>query len=213
MESYEPVPYWLERGKVYKDCFRYNKNFRLQEEFLLEYLHTLSPPFSSVFEAGCGFGRITKLILSNFESIREYTAVDLSPDQVRNAMEYVRPSVIGKSIDLKFMVSDIQSIQADRKYDLVIASEMLMHVLPNEIAQVMNKLVSLSNSDVVNIDYYDDRTSNPKLAPHNFLHQYEKIYCEIPSILAVKRIPIVRKGLLKTDIKQSIFHAKLTHNS
>ena len=140
-------------------------------------------------------------------------AVDLSPHQIENAKEYVRPKEIIKkegwaNLDIKFLVSDIQSLQVDKKYELVIASEVLLYVLPSEINEVVSKLVNLSNKHVVNIDWYEEKPPK-RIAPHNFIHNYEEIYKNIPSITHVNKIPIEKKkGLLfKLDAKQSIFHA------
>jgi SAM-dependent methyltransferase len=214
--TYNPQQYWTEQGKTYKEKFRYNKNFELQEQMLIDYLKKNVSSSSTVLEVGCGFGRITKLLLLNFPNIREYLAVDLSPHQIENAKEYVRPQEIIKkegkeNPDIKFIVSDIQSLQVDKKYDLVIASEVLLHVLPSEINEVINKLVNLSNKHIVNIDWYEEQIPK-RVAPHNFIHNYEEIYKNIPSITHVNRIPIEKKkGLLslssKLDVKQSIFHA------
>jgi|SRR6188472_768856 len=213
--TYNPKHYWTEQGKIYKEQFQYNKKFELQEQMLIDYLKrnvSLSSS-STVLEVGCGFGRITKLLLLNFPDIKEYLAVDLSPHQIENAKEYVRPKEIIKkeekaNPDIKFIVSDIQSLQVDKKYDLVIASEVLLHVLPSEINEVISKLVNLSNKHIVNIDWYEEKTPK-RVAPHNFIHNYEEIYKNIPSITHVNRIPIEKKkGLLfKLDVKQSIFHA------
>ncbi|HET7147774.1 MAG TPA: class I SAM-dependent methyltransferase [Candidatus Nitrosopolaris sp.] len=210
--SYIPYEYWVNHGKTYKNEFRYNKNFELQEKILIDYLknNVSSTSFSTVLEVGCGFGRITKLLLSNFPQIRDYLAIDLSPDQIENAKELIRPTIEAKGhvLNLTFVVSDIQSFQIQKKYDLVIASEVLMHILPSEIAQVMSKLISMSNEHVVNIDWYEQQPPS-KAAPHNFIHQYEKLYRNIPDVLSVSRIPIVRKGswLNSVDTKQFLFHA------
>ena len=130
--SYIPQEYWFRQGKTYKEEFRYNKKFELQEKILIDYLknHLSGSSFSTVFEVGCGFGRITKLLLSNFPNITEYLAIDLSPDQIENAKEFVRASIETKEQNLKldFMVSNIQSFQIQKKYDLVMASEVLMNV-------------------------------------------------------------------------------------
>jgi len=204
MVHYDPSSFWLERGKVYYDNFKYNKIFRLQEEALLDHLHYNSS-FSSVFEIGCGFGRITKLILSRFPNITEYSAIDISPDQIENAKKYIG----GPIKDMKLKVADVKSIQADRRYDLVIAVEVLMHILPSDIVQVVSKLVELSRHNIINIDFYDDVSIKPRLAPHNFIHQYEEIYRNIPDVISVKRVPIVKHGSFFSRInsKQSIFHA------
>jgi 2-polyprenyl-3-methyl-5-hydroxy-6-metoxy-1,4-benzoquinol methylase len=220
--AYNPQQYWTEQGKTYMEQFRYNKKFELQEQMLIDYLKSnvsLSSS-TSVLEVGCGFGRITKLLLLNLPKIKEYLAVDLSAYQIENAKEYVRPAEMlikkeGKANpDIKFVVSNIQSLQVNKKYDLVIASEVLLHVLPSEIKEVVNKLVNMSNKHVVNIDWYEEQT--PKIvAPHNFIHNYEEIYKGIPSITRVNRIPIEKKkgSLLSSqlDTKQSIFHALLNN--
>lgn len=204
--SYVPKEYWLERGKVYKQEFQYNKKFKLQEQMLIDYLKK-QVSFSTVLEVGCGFGRITKLLLSNFPEITEYVAVDLSPEQIENAKKYV--SGVDKRTALRFIVSDIQSLQLDSKYDLVIAPEVLLHILPSEIKDVIARLEGWSKRNIVNIDWYEEEVPR-KAAPHNFIHQYEEIYRQMPGVVRITRIPIIKSGMFsKIDTKQSIFHAVL----
>ena len=210
--SYIPHEYWFKHGKTYKKEFRHNKNFELQEKILIDYLkdHLSSSSFSTVLEVGCGFGRITKLLLSNFPHIREYLAIDLSPDQIENARELIKPEIEPnvQVQNITFLVSDIQSFQIQKKYDLVVASEVLMHILPSEIADVMSKLISMSNEHIVNIDWYEHQPPR-KAEPHNFIHQYEKLYRNMPEVSSVYRTPIMKKGswLKSVDTKQSLFHA------
>ena len=211
--SYNPSEYWHERGKVYKQNFHYDENKRLQEEFLIEYLNSITGSFKSVLELGCGFGRITKLLVTNYNNITEYLAIDISPHQIENAKILLSSVKLPNEVKLEFMVSDIQSLNLDnkKKYDLVILSEVLLHILPSEIDSVIKKLVTLSKKHIINIDWYED---NPpmKHAPHNFIHQYETIYKRYIdySSSTIKRIPIKRKKFLGTiDTKQSIFHVML----
>jgi cyclopropane fatty-acyl-phospholipid synthase-like methyltransferase len=171
---------------------------------LLDYMCSIFPPFSSVLEIGCGFGRITKLVLSQFPDIQKYTAVDISSHQVKNAREYVKS--VRRRIDVDFIVSDIKSLQVMEHYDLVIAAEVLLHMLPSEITEIITKIAGLSSHHIINVDYYQEKEAS--LAPHNFLHQYEKIYNAIPSIRKVNRLPIRKGGFLGIDTKQSIFHAE-----
>ncbi len=165
-----------------------------------------------MLEVGCGFGRITKLLLSNFPHITEYLAIDLSPDQIENAKELIESGIEmkGQYPNLTFRVSDIQSLQIQKKYDLVIASEVLMHILPSEIEEVIGKLVSMSNEHVVTIDWYEPQTPS-KGKPHNFMHQFEMIYRNMPGISNVYRIPIMKKGswLTSVDTKQCVIHASI----
>ena len=57
---------------------------------------------------------------------------------------------------LDFLYHDIQSIKLDKKYDLVILSEVLLHILPTEIDSIIKKLIALSNKHIINIDWYAD---------------------------------------------------------
>ena len=206
--SYNPSEYWRERGKVYKKNFRYDKDKRLQEEFLLTHLSGISGSFKSVLELGCGFGRITNLLLINYDNITEYLAVDISPDQIENAKTLISSAKLSNKVKLDFLVSDIQSLKLDKQYDLVILSEVLLHILPTEIDSIVNKLISMTKRHIINIDWYEDQPPKTQ-ASHNFIHQYESIYKKYtePST-RIERIPIKRKKKLlgMFDTKQSIFH-------
>ena len=202
LATYNPREYWLARGKVYKDQFKRDPEKQLQEEMLLDYLKSINH-FRTVLEVGCGFGRISKIILSNFPEIEEYVAVDMSPDQLEHAKRYVN------SEKISFIESDIQSLQVDKKYDLVIAVSVLLHVLPSDVDTVVAKLVTLSKKHVVNVDYYEEGPA-PQVAPHNFMHDYGTLYKSLPSVNRVRRVPIAKKKMLSLlDIRQSIFHAQI----
>ncbi len=213
--SYNPSEYWHERGKKYKENFRYDKNKRLQEEFLITHLNGISGSLKSVLELGCGFGRITQLLLTNYSNITEYLAVDISPHQIENAKSLLSSSKLSPDVKLDFLVSDIQSLKLDKEYDLVILSEVLLHILPTEIDSIIKKLITLSKKHIINIDWYAEHP--PRIqARHNFIHQYEELYKKYtePSTI-IKRIPIKRKKKFfgTHDTKQSIFHVILERNS
>jgi len=212
--NYNPDEYWYERGKLYQKNFKYDRSMRLQEELLIKYLtdniFTSDESVKSVLELGCGFGRITKFLLTNFSSIKEYLAMDLSPHQLENAKKYVGST----NAKITFFQSDIQTLNTNnKKYDLVIISEVLLHIVPSEIESIIKKIISLSNKHIVNIDWYEDNLppDYKKRATHNFIHQYESIYkkCSGPSAIII-RIPIKSKKFLRNfDTKQSIFHVIL----
>jgi SAM-dependent methyltransferase len=214
--SYNPSEYWHERGKVYQKNFRYDKNMRVQEEFIIAHLNNISGSFKSVLELGCGFGRITQLLLSNYHNITEYLAVDISPDQIENAKSLLSSTKLSNNqVKLDFLVSDIQSLKLDKEYDLVILSEVLLHILPTDIDSIIKKLISFSKKYIVNIDWYEDNPPKSH-ASHNFIHQYEELYkkyTEPSTTTTIKRIPIKRKKFIGTlDTKQSIFHVILEKN-
>ena len=178
-------------------------------------MNNISGSFKTVLELGCGFGRITQLLLSNYSNITEYLAVDISPDQIENAKSLLSSTKLTNHVKLGFLVSDIQSLRVDKEYDLVILSEVLLHILPTEIDSIIKKLITLSKKHIINIDWYEDHPPKSQ-ASHNFIHQYETLYKKYtePSTTTINRIPIKRKKLLGTlDTKQSIFHVILEKNA
>jgi trans-aconitate methyltransferase len=193
--TYDPMEYWRKRGKVYyKGKFDYPE-IKLQELFIVEALKPLS--FSSVLEAGCGFGRVTKLVLDSYSGIKQYSAFDLSPDQVDRAKQYVN------NPQVNFTVSDIESFSSGSKYDLVLAAEVLLHVKPQDIRHAIYKLLSLSSRYLVHIDWCEDNLVE-KSAPHNFMHDYDGIYEEL-GLHHTKTMIRAKKMLKSVDARQAIF--------
>jgi phospholipid N-methyltransferase len=146
-------------------------------------------------------------------ALRNILAVDLSAEQVENAKHYVVTDMDGKQkydSVLNFIVTDVRSFDISGKekyFDLVLSSEMLMHIPVCDIENVMKKLVNLSKKNVINVDWYQDPAPG-RVASHNFIHHYEKIYRNIPLVKEVSQTPIFKKGLISNiDVKQSIFHA------
>lgn len=157
--EYDPIQYWKEKGKTYYQDFKYNDDYNMQEYQLIEYLKSIE--FKSVLEFGCGFGRITNLI-QNILKPAFYSAVDVSSEQLDH-IRYVDETI----------QADIEHFNLDRKYDLVIAVEVLMHQLPSKIQIIIDKMISLSKKHVINVDYY---WQGEQLEPHNFNHNYPQLY-------------------------------------
>jgi len=192
--KYKPEKYWLKRGKVYRKRFQNSEATQNQEKKLLDFLNQIK--FETVLEFGCGFGRISKLMLDNFQ-IKQYKGFDLSPHQIDSAIKLCE-----KFSNASFEVKKMQDFNSDKKFDLVIGAEVLMHVPPTEINDVTFKLSGFAKNHVVNIDWYVDTPPKKRIAnPHDFLHQYEKIYEKIPTVKSVERIPFSNNG--------SIFHATM----
>jgi SAM-dependent methyltransferase len=200
---YNPHEYWLERGKSYLYEKFPDEVFRIQEQFIIEALKPLS--FSSVLEVGCGFGRVTKLVLANYHKISSYTATDLTPDQIRHAKKYV-----DGNFKVDFQVSDILSLKPQARYDLVLAAEVLLHIPQEEIRTVITKLLSLTDKYFVHIDWWEE--TKPAGYPEgtwNFIHDYERIYAELGVKYTRQRIK-VRKSPFKTiDARQALFVVKV----
>ena len=155
-----PVAYWAQRGKNYKRRFQRTDEFERQEETLLEALSEIE--FESVLEIGCGFGRITQLVRP---LASDYVAIDVSHDQIREARRLVP--------DVTYITSSIQNFVPHRSWDLVLAVEVLMHIPPDEVREVIRKMERMSQSWVVTVDWalpIDRRPSS-----HNWLHDYDAL--------------------------------------
>jgi SAM-dependent methyltransferase len=200
-QTYDWKDFWYEAGKTYIEKAGTNtRPFQIQEKILLDYLSKLD--FDSVLELGCGFGRITKLVLETFNpSI--YTAVDLSPHQLENARVYIGDD------QAHFVNSSIQDFGSTiTGYDLVLAVEVLMHVPPNEIREVIDKMTSLSNSHIVNVDWCLTGFRDDPL-PYGeggfiYAHDYKKLYGQ----KFVGSFPI-RDDKDGYNIRQKLFHTQL----
>jgi SAM-dependent methyltransferase len=165
----------------------------------------------SILEVGAGFGRISKLVLERFhQRIEEYILLDISKDQLYNARLYLsnnlEPSVL-HTVNIKFIQCDFMDFVNADKFDLVLAVEVLMHVLPADIEKAINALVGLSQKNVISVDWYDDdddANNKKKVAAHNFVHDYPTLYNNNSLVESVKRIPL--RDSKKVVPEQSLFH-------
>lgn len=170
-EKYDFKNYWSKEGEQYFNNYsNMSKDimirYETQADLIIKFLSDLD--FNSVCEAGCGFGRITKRILDKFDISKEnYLAFDLSSDQIHKTRE-----LIGDRAEIKNCT--IEEVDSSRKYDLVLASEVLMHIPHENIKSNISKLIDLSSKYVINIDWKE--TDSRKSSFCNFAHNYTKLY-------------------------------------
>jgi SAM-dependent methyltransferase len=182
--AYNYKEYWLDRGKVYLNDFEPYK-YKEQEHLLLDVArkHLLGGNVKTVLEIGCGFGRITKLLVENIPSIQTYHATDISEHQLGNAVD--RYFVDAPKDKVDWFNYDILTNRPSEKgqrimldsYDLVIASEVLMHISPGiGIRTAINNMLLISHGYVMNIDVDSRFTS--RMEYYNFIHDYDSLYHE-----------------------------------
>ncbi len=172
-DRYDLRKYWQKRGRGYFNEFKnLSEEDRLrydtQADLIIKFLSNLD--FNSVCEVGCGFGRITKRVLTGFNIAEgNYLAFDLSMHQIQNAK-----ALIGDNVE--FRVSALEAIDVRRQYDLVLAVEVLMHVPHQSISGTISKLVNLSSKYIVNVDWKEiDPTKSVSFC---FAHDYASLYRE-----------------------------------
>lgn len=74
----------------------------------------------SVFEIGCGIGRITEL----FKGYERVVAIDISEKMIERAKKRLR-----KFRNVEFIVGDFSKFQTDEKFDLVVGVTVLEHIV------------------------------------------------------------------------------------
>ena len=158
--TYEPVAYWRERGKVYQRDFR-PARYRDQEAALDRILRSFL--FASVLDVGCGFGRIGELVYAINPDVA-YLGVDLSPDQIAAARKLL-------PLSARFALVDARRLDLTARYDLVISSEMLMHVPPTDVADVAFRLRRIGRH-VVTVDW---DAPGKTAGSYCFGHDYEEL--------------------------------------
>jgi len=170
--KYNPKKYWEKRGKTYMDEQVIKQTNPLtkkgqdkEQSKLVEYLKNIE--FNTVFEFGCGFGRVAKLITDNFD-IDEYVGVDISLGQINNAKKLGLDKA-------KFYHSAILDFSTEKKFDLVLGTGVAMHIPKKQIIPTIQKLISLSKKHIINVESYDPNLTQ-RLARHCFNHNYKEIY-------------------------------------
>lgn len=184
--SYDPVPFWDSLAPALAGPGAGSPEHERQEAALERLLRPLK--WQSVLEVGIGGGRISDL-LHRIRPDADYTGIDIGQTQL-DAGYRVWP-------DGTFELSPIQSFKAgDRKWDLVIASEVLMHVKPAAIKKAVANVLAASRRHVVIVEWDPTPAELERpIAEWNFAHDYRALLGAIASET-------------KTD-RQVIFHVKV----
>jgi len=178
--------YWKHRGTIYysdsEKIESLDPQFKIQEKVLIECLKNIS--FDSCLEVGGGYGRISKIILENFK-INNLTISDLSDKQIKNAKKFLQNDSIN------YVTSDIDSLNFEDKFELVIAITVLMHISDKDIVRSIRKLHELSSKYIIHLDASDFIAQSF----HVFDHDYEKIHRMIDPNINIKTIKINKQKL------------------
>lgn len=121
-------------------------------------------PIQSVLDVGCGQGRMAHFLQSEIPEA-SYSGMDLAQSQLDGTRK-VRP-------DGTYHLSRLQDFTPDRKWDLVLASEVLLHIPPQDIALACARLLDVTGRYLITVDW--TRPLQGKIAPWNWLHDYQTL--------------------------------------
>jgi len=159
LKRYEYAQFWQQKGKEPAEKYSTDKKIAI-----LEALCSLK--FDSVLEIGAGDGELTKIITEYFKP-RRYLAIDLSDDRLSRI-----------DLPIEKRQADILSFETDEKFDLVISAHTLLHIEPENIRKVMQKMYHFSKKYVVNIDpihFSIEGTWTYYNFPHDYFHLWGEI--------------------------------------
>ncbi len=164
--------YWKRRGPEYQKELQSQPEYaksRLkdQEKFVMNILGHYK--FNRILEIGCGTGRYTEILSSYFRP-EKYVAIDISNEQIETAKKNV------SNKEIEFQCTKIQDFNSDEKFDLVFASEVLMHIDFESISSVIEKIVSLSTNKIISIDWFDERRPVREFGGYCFMHDYQTLF-------------------------------------
>jgi SAM-dependent methyltransferase len=157
--SFDQGRYWSRRGDQYRDEFAAhgadtNERFAAQEVELRQILggYDLSG-VRSLLEIGCGFGRLTPILLDHLPNLERYVGLDISNGQI-DAARAASEQWPGAVAEVDFRLADFRTADLGDRFDLVFAGEVFLHFPPDEIGAVLDRARSLATQQLLHIDHY-----------------------------------------------------------
>ena len=176
-KKYDNEAFWQgEFGKGYYNMYTQKQHYKdwmiNHEKELVKFLKTIE--FDSILEFGAGFGRISKVISENFNT-DTYDAFDISSDQIQNAKKHC------KGLSINFTVSSFENFKSDKKYDVVIGCECLIHIPPEKLEEYISKMLSYSKKYfiITGLPYkpnHEGQFDTLNRCVNTWYHDYDKIF-------------------------------------
>lgn len=174
--------------------------YKYQENMFTDYILKNLSNINSVLELGAGTGRMSKIVMDIFPNIFRYDTVDITfkPELTKTFSNFKG----GSNTHFQFDITSDRFHRwfAGKKYDLVLASEVFMHIRPEHINNLITTLSNITKH-IINIDWYVMPPAVPVNSDWCFIHDYIGMY--------------TKNGLTKVDIidmshiiQQCIFHYK-----
>ena len=172
-----PQLYWqLKANSFFNDPWQ--KRFFPQHRWLLQTIQALQP--HSILEAGCGFGRNLRWLVSQGLDPAQLTGVDISSTllaqaRLPNSVQLIR----GNVLHLPF---------SSNSFDLVFTHGLLMHLSPRQLPRALAELVRVSQKHLILIE--EIRSRPRQLNYFTWVHDYDKMIKALPvKVLIKKSVP------------------------
>lgn len=152
----------------HKDYKRQEQVFRYFLKIIKDRSDDISEPIESVLEVGVGTARMMKIVTEELHP-PIYDVVDI---KLRGPLILM----FNNCYEVDIVSDEFDKLLEGKQYDLILASEVLMHIKPDDIDSVLKRLTDLlaPNAVIVNIDWYHQ----PEPSTWCYIHDYEKMYIE-----------------------------------
>jgi SAM-dependent methyltransferase len=166
--TYDPVAFWEADAHLLAGPGAASPEHERQEALLEPLLARLK--WATVLEVGVGGGRITDL-LHRIRPDAAYTGLDLGRVQLDRATAVWGPDAVG----VQSLVEDFGS--AGNRWDLVVMTEVLMHVTPDRIAEAVRNVMAATHRHLVIVEWVPEPPElDQPIAPWNFPHDYRALF-------------------------------------
>jgi ubiquinone/menaquinone biosynthesis C-methylase UbiE len=145
---------------VLSDYIKYNPGARHRRRLILKLIKRL--PVTNCLDIGCGKGELLILLSRYFNSRIKLTGADLSSGVIKDNLDRIK--------DADFFTLDIEKENINRKYDLIICSEVLEHLTNRRLAlmHILNMmdskgylLVTVPTGKIYDTERYFGHVSHP----------------------------------------------------
>jgi 2-polyprenyl-3-methyl-5-hydroxy-6-metoxy-1,4-benzoquinol methylase len=160
--------------KDYKDQEQVFRNF-LKGLNRLKEVHEDQKPIETVLEVGAGKGRITNIVLEELKDIELYSIIDIKAPH-KELVDLFPRNITVKIGEFDITGQEFDHFYTNDEYDLILCSEVLMHIKPEDIESVLTRLTKLlaPQGVICNIDW----ASSPEPSEWCYIHDYDKMYRE-----------------------------------
>ena len=190
--------YWIAKGRTYLKEF--NKKtvvqrvrYWIQEQVIIGQLYMMKGDVDirRILDAGCGFGRITRILCQVFKFARIY-GIDISEDQLKIAQRCM-PRVNFRNTSIINPAGGVPLNQ------LTTAVEVLMHIEPAGIEGAVETLTRGAEQFILTVDWWTlDQVDiyAAKEAGFCYLHNYGKLFSDAGFYrVKEKKIPFVKQKI------------------
>ncbi len=159
--AFDPNEYWEERHRVFHDSHKAvghtgisaeanAEQYELKQLLILDAIerHSESRQGKSLLDAGCGIGLLTRRFAEAGFSV---VGADFSATAIQRATS--------EGIDAEFVVSPLATLELGRRFDVVVAIDVLLHVVDEAVwTQTLSALARHLVEDglLVIVDWFDD---------------------------------------------------------